>query len=63
LKAELADLLDELEQITRKLDVPLYRRRNVRWLERNLAIRNSGKPGFDRALEIIGELLQNGVTV
>ena len=54
-------MLDELERITAKLDVPFYRRRNVRWLERNLAIRNSGKPGFDRAMEIIGELLQHGV--
>jgi len=61
LKSELAAMLDELERITAKLDVPFYRRRNVRWLERNLAIRNSGKPGFDRAMEIIGELLQHGV--
>lgn len=61
MKPELEAMIEELERITKKMDVPPYRRTNVRWLERNLAIRNAGKPEFDRAMQIIGELLQNGV--
>lgn len=61
MKAEHAELLQELERLTSKMDVPTYRRRNVRWLERNLALRNADRPEFQRAKEIIGELLQNGI--
>lgn len=39
-------ILDEIEQtiIEAGLDVPEKRRRDIGWLERNLAIRNSGTP-------------------
>ncbi len=62
MKAELAAKLDELETLAKKMDVPEYRVRSVGWMNRNLAIRNKDDKGFERATELIRELLKNGVS-
>lgn len=54
------DMLEQLGGITKKMDVPDYRRTDYRWLQRNLASRNSDKPGFDKAMVIIHELVRMG---
>jgi hypothetical protein len=61
LKKELAEMLDELESLTRKMDVPPFKVRNVAWLNRNLAVRNKDAEEYPRAKELIKELLSNGV--
>jgi hypothetical protein len=51
LQAELNRLLDSM-------DVPVRRKSDVMWLNRNLAIRNSSHANFKRANEIILQLLR-----
>jgi hypothetical protein len=54
--------LDTLERLAAKMDVPLYKRRNVSWLEKNLAVRNQGHKNFKDAMILIEELLKVGVS-
>jgi hypothetical protein len=54
------DMLEQLGELTRKMDVPDYRRTDYRWLAKNLAARNSAKTGFDKAMTIIQELVRMG---
>lgn len=46
-------LYNELQELLRSMDVPKFRRDDISWLIRNLPIRNSDKPGFNRAMELI----------
>lgn len=61
MRDEMLQKLDQLEKLTENMDVPLFRRRNVRWLLKNLAIRNRNHPDFQKSLEIIKELNAEGV--
>lgn len=56
-----ASLKAELLQITKSMDLPEYRRRNVRWLNKKISLRNSEHQQIDRAKEIIEQLLQHGI--
>lgn len=46
-------LYDELQELLDKMIVPKLRKDDISWLSRNLAIKNSDKPGFTRAMELI----------
>ena len=54
----------ELSHLLKTLDIPEMRKHTLekastlRWLMRNLAIRNAGKPETVEALEIVKELLK-----
>ena len=61
MRAELASKLEKLEKLVSKMDVPVYRRRNVRWLQSHLHERNLQHKNYQQAMEIIEELLCNGV--
>ena len=60
-KQELVQKLVELEELVGKMDVPIFRRRSVRWLERNLAVRNASHPDFDKVMVLVRDLLSHGV--
>jgi len=60
LNAEAVSMLDDLEKITRKMDVPSFRRRSVKWLERHLYFRNVGHPRYTEAKALIQSLLKKG---
>lgn len=51
----------ELEKLTRKMNVPEFRRTSIPWLSRNLAIQNSKHPDFERASGLVSELARMGV--
>lgn len=53
--------LDELEEITKTMDVPEFRRRKVAWLSRNMMIRNGDHPRFKEAKELITTLMKKGI--
>jgi uncharacterized protein (UPF0147 family) len=53
--------MKELEEIVNKMDVPVYRRRNVSWLKKNLAVKNASNAKFQSAMTLIELLLSNGV--
>ena len=44
---------NELQQLLERMDVPTLRRNDMGWLTRNLGIRNSEHPDFNRAIELI----------
>lgn len=46
-------LYNELQDLLRSMEVPKLRRDDISWLIRNLPIKNSDKPGFNRAMELI----------
>jgi len=46
-------LYNELQELLDKMIVPKLRKDDISWLSRNLAIKNSDKPGFTRAMELI----------
>jgi len=50
------DLWVELQELLIHMDVPPDRRDDLRWLSRNLGIRNRTHPYFLRVQEIIREL-------
>jgi len=58
---ELVALKAELVSITKKMDLPDFRRKNPRWLVRNMVVRNAEHPQYGRAQEIAKELLRRGV--
>jgi len=43
----------ELASILTDMDVPSMRMNDMRWLSRNLGVRNSKHPDFKRAMELI----------
>lgn len=53
-------LKEELGRLLANMDVPPRRVADYGWLTRNLSVRNMGKPGFRRALEIARRLAANG---
>ena len=54
-------LLERLNQITKGMDVPVFRRMAPKWLSQNLGIRNSKHKDYAEAVEIIRELLKIGM--
>jgi hypothetical protein len=48
--------LTELNNILNTMDIPQQRRLDFGWLRRNLGIRNSENPDFNRAMLIIMEI-------
>ena len=44
---ELTDLLDRIEALAESMDIPENRRRDPRWLSRNVFIRNAEHPSID----------------
>lgn len=47
---------DILESLTKKMDVPIFRRQDVRWLVKNLEKRNSSHENFNEAMRIVQNL-------
>ena len=58
---ETTALLERLEELTKKMDVPVFRRRKPFWLLRNLSIRNKDHPNFPEAVDIAKILAKKGV--
>jgi hypothetical protein len=54
-------LLLDLESLTSKMDVPVFRRRSVLWLNKNLAKKNKNHPKFKEAQSIVDQLHKMGV--
>lgn len=52
--------LNRLLEILSRMDVPEQRKMDFRWLNRNLAIRNSSHPDFPEAVSIIKKMLIAG---
>lgn len=61
MSAQVESKLDQLEEITKNMDIPAFRRRKVRWLSRNMGIRNSDHPQFAEAQALVKELIKQGV--
>lgn len=57
-------LLNELENLTRTMDVPLARQKDPRWLLRNVGINNQSHKNLDKVIRICKFLIskenQNG---
>ena len=56
------DLILELENLIKPMDIPVRRKmvnqkEDLRWLARNLGIRNAGHRNFKRAVEILKEVV------
>ena len=55
---------EKLSKLLETMDIPAMRketihlRQTLRWLNRNLAINNAGKPGTTEALELIKSLMK-----
>lgn len=51
---------EQLQEILLTMDVPLFRKSDLRWLSRNLGIRNRQHPKFQEAMKLIQFLMKNG---
>jgi len=58
---EIEQLRDELEALTKRMDVPDFRRVNIGWLYKNLKKRNQNHEDFEKAMEIVQRLRKAGV--
>jgi uncharacterized protein YigA (DUF484 family) len=61
-KQEMTDKLADLEKLTRSMDVPSEKRRNVYWLRKHLAIRNEKHKNYQQAISLITELANQGIS-
>jgi hypothetical protein len=55
-KEEVVSPFDRLQQILETMDVPEMRKGDVRWLMRNIQIRNSAHPEIDEAMKLLKKL-------
>ena len=53
-------LKEKLSKIINRFDVPMYRKKDIGWLTRNLSIHNSTNKFFPEAQEIIQTLYRSG---
>jgi hypothetical protein len=53
-------LLKRLDQLTKNMDIPAFRKGSPKWLSRNIGIRNGTHRNFPEALEIAKELVKRG---
>lgn len=57
------DAVSRLESLLKHMDVPVNRSRvnfnNLRWLDRNLWIRNEGHPSYKEASSLIKQCLKD----
>lgn len=60
-KVNVQQYLERLAELTAKMDVPVFRRKDVFWLSKHLEDRNSSHPNFSEAQEIIEILSKMGV--
>ena len=51
---------DKLPSLIKGMDVPARRKEDVRWLARNLGVRNSEHPGFQDACSHITMMMKKG---
>ena len=61
MNTEVTTMLDELEKLTTKMEVPEFRRRKVAWLKRNLMIRNANHPKYEETMALVESLIKQGV--
>jgi len=59
---KIQELKAKLENLTKIMDVPCFRYSSVKWLSKNLQIRNKNHPNIDEALLILRELNKLGVS-
>ena len=53
-----AQILDELERLTSSMNIPFARRRDYRWIIRNVAINNTDDEKIKKVLKICNLLLK-----
>lgn len=51
----------ELDALTKKMDIPSYKRRNARWLLDHAEERNAHNPDLPKVIEIAEKLISIGV--
>jgi len=61
MNTEVTTMLDELEKIVKKMDVPDFRCRKVAWLSKNLSVKNANHPKYDEAMALVKSLAKQGV--
>lgn len=57
-KMDREQLLDALDEVLIGMQVPLNRRRDIGWLNRNIAIQNQDHPNFIKARWLINQLMK-----
>jgi len=50
--------LDQIEIITTKMDIPILRRRDARWLIRNVGVRNLDHPDFLKLIDLLKQAIK-----
>lgn len=61
MNTEVSNMLDKLEKIVKKMNIPEFRCRKVAWLSKNLMVKNANHPKYEEAMELIKSLLKQGV--
>lgn len=60
--ARITDLKDQLEKLTKVMDVPCFRYSSIRWLNKNLKIRNANHVNYPAAQALLDELTKLGAS-
>jgi len=61
-KSALKEKIDQLENLVKRMDVPVHHRRNIKWINKNLSVRNGSHPKFKEAMELVEQLVSHGVS-
>ena len=59
---KIVELKAKLEKLTKFMDVPCFRYSNIKWLARNLKIRNANHPSYPEAQALVDELSKLGAS-
>jgi hypothetical protein len=60
-KSEIKEDFLKLSGYLKSMDIPKFRKRDIRWLGRNLQVRNSDNKYFENSMNIIKKFLKNGI--
>lgn len=55
------EMVVELKKLVKSMDVPEFRKKNVKWLRNNLHIKNEEHPNYTKVIELCDQLLSEGV--
>ena len=57
-KIQISQLLNELENLSTSMNIPISRRKDYRWIMRNGEILNEGNHNLDKAIKICKVLVK-----
>jgi len=60
-KEEISSNAMILKSLLKGMDIPVFRKNDIRWMSRNIAVRNKDHKNFKNASDLILEFISQGI--